>query len=176
MTLITNNPPNQNFLQPTKFQIIFPRISTLTYFCQSVIIPGLSVIPAKQPSPFVDIYRPGEKMEYNIFTMNFILDEDLWSWELIHDWMKGYSFPEDFEEYKQLKILSEVSSLTKTPQYSDAELTILTALNNPRFHLKFIDMFPISISDTNLTVMESANVPVIATVHFKYQYYTIKRS
>lgn len=175
MTALTRNPPSANYLQPTKFQVNFPRISSATYFCQSVKIPGVSVNPARQTNPFVDLYRPGEKMEYGIFDMEFIVDEDLWSWEIIHDWMRGYSFPFSFEEYKNQEKLSEITLKSSKPQYSDGKVTILSALNNPKFRIKFVDMFPISLSDINFNVMLSADKPMIATAQFRYQLYNIER-
>lgn len=171
----TRNPINQNQLQSTKFQMIFPRISTTEYFCQSINLPGLSTNPAIQNTPFTTIYRPGDKTVFNILTMNFIIDEDLWSWELIHDWIRCYSFPIDFNEYKELKSLSQISELSDRPQYTDGELNILTALNNVKMKVIFKDLFPISISDVVFETTSSAEKAIIATANFKYQYYTIKR-
>ena len=174
MTALTRNPSNQNYLQPTKFQVTFPRVSTAVYFCQEVFIPGINSTPARHPTPFVDLYKPGDKLQYNSFRMEFILDEDLWGWEVIHDWMRGYSFPSNFEEYKSLERLSE-SNLDRKPQYSDGVLTILSALNNPKFRIKFVDLFPISLSDVDFNVMLSADKPMVAVAEFRYQLYNIER-
>lgn len=174
MTALTRNPQNQNYLQPTKFQVTFPRISSAVYFCQSVSIPGIASTPARHPTPFVDLYKPGDKLDYGSFRMEFILDEELWGWELIHDWMRGYSFPKNFEEYKNLEKLSE-TNLDSKPQYSDGTLSILSALNNPKFRINFVDIFPISLSEIPFNVMLSANKPMVATAEFKYQLYNIQR-
>lgn len=175
MELSTRNAINQNQLQSTKFQMIFPRISTTEYFCQSINLPGLSVNPAIQNTPFSTLYKPGDKAEFNILTMNFIVDEDLWSWELIHDWIRCYSFPESFDDYRKLKTLSKISELSVRPQYTDGELNILTALNNVKMKVIFKDMFPVTLSDLSFETTSSADKPIIATANFKYQYYTIKR-
>lgn len=169
------NPVNQNQLQATKYQIIFPRISATEYFCQSVIIPGISSIPVTQETPFVRLTRPGDKAIFEDFTMSFIVDEDLWAWEMISDWIRCYSFPTDFNEYKMLKSLSQISEQLVQPQYSDATLTILTALNTPKIKIHFKDMFPTGISNIPFETTSSAEKPIIAQATFKYQYYTIER-
>lgn len=176
MSALERNPVNTNYLQPTKFQINFARISSATYFCQEVSIPSISVTPARQNTPFVDLYRPGEKLEYGTFVMDFVVDEDLWAWEIIHDWIRGYSFPFDFAEYRNLNKLSKMTSaFYSKPQYSDGQLVILSALNNPKFKIKFVDMFPISLSEVKFDTQLSADKPMIATATFKYQLYNIER-
>lgn len=176
MTALDRNAPTSNYLQPTKFQVIFPRISTATYFCQEVNIPGFSSDPAKQNTPFVDLYRPGDKLEYNVFEMEFILDEELWGWELIHDWMRGYTFPYSFDEYRNMRNLSDKTLSPNKSQYSEADLTILSALNNPKISLKFVNIFPIFLSDISFNTMLSADKPMTAKAQFRYQLYNIVRT
>lgn len=175
MTALDRSPPTSNYLQPTKFQLFFPRISSTVYFCQETSIPAVSSAPVKQPSPFVDIFRPGDKLVYGEFNMRFIVDEELWSWEIIHDWMRGYSFPFSFDEYKNLDRSTYSFVKNTEPQYSDGHLTVLSALNNPKFTIKFQNMFPTSLSEINFDVMGSADKPMTATATFKYSLYNIER-
>lgn len=176
MSILTRNPQNQNFLQKTKFQLSIPRITNLVYFCQTVNVPGIKTSPTIQNTPFVDIPRPGDKLYYDSFDMTFIVDEDLWSWELIHDWIRGYTFPTDFDEYRNLKNLSEISKFTKTPQYCEGELIILNALNNPKIKIKFVNLFPIFLSEIPLDTKSGAEQQIISTVSFKFAYYDLIRT
>jgi hypothetical protein len=162
-------------LQPTKFQVVFPRISAVTYFCQSVNIPNLSVTPARQHTPLVDLYRPGEKMEYGTFDIEFIVDEELWSWEIIHDWMRGYSFPCSFDEYKNMSRLTIQSLYSNRPQYSDGYLNTLTGINTQRTLLKFIDAFPVNLSEIKFSTTQSADTIITATASFRYQLFQFER-
>jgi hypothetical protein len=175
MTALDRNSPTSNYLQPTKFQVTFPRISTVTYFCQEVAIPGISSSPVRQTTPFTDLYRPGDKLVYDTFSMEFILDEELWGWEMIHDWMRGYAFPYSFDEYKNLKYQTDKVLSQTQPQYSDAQLTVLSALNNPKYNIKFVNIFPISISQVQFNTMASADKPMTAIATFRYQLYNIER-
>lgn len=176
MSAISRTPPNTNVLQPTKFRVIFPRITSVTYFCQSVNIPGIQVTPARQGTPFVDLYRPGDKMQYETFDIDFLVDEELWSWQIIHDWMRGYSFPCSFDEYANMNRESITSLHADRPQYSDAFLLSLTALNNVKTMIKLIDAFPVSLSEIRFDSKQSADEPIIARASFRYQLYNFERS
>lgn len=175
MTAFQRNPPNSNYLQSSKFQVIFPRITSVTYFCQSVNIPGISVNPARMPTPLVDLYIPGDKLEYETFDITFIVDEELWSWQIIHDWIRGYSFPCSFEEYANMDRESIQTLHSNRPQYSDGYLMSLTALNNTKTIIKLIDAFPVSLSEINFDSKASADNIITATASFRYQLYNFER-
>lgn len=175
MSVINRNPSNTNQLQASKFQVVFPRISTVTYFCQEVNIPGLNTQPAIHPTPFSDFPVPGDKIQFGSFDMEFIIDEEMWSWQIIHDWIRGYTFPCSFEEYRTMNRESLVSLHAKRPQYSDAALTILSALNNPRLKVKFLDLFPVSLSPIKFSTMQSADMVMSATASFRYHLFIIER-
>lgn len=176
MVAISRNPPNTNTLQATKFQVVFPRITSVTYFCQKANIPGIQVSPARQATPFVDLYRPGDKLEYNTFDIEFFIDEELWSWQIIHDWIRGYSFPCSFEEYANMNRESIMSLHADRPQYSDGYLMSLSALNNTKTIIKLIDAFPVSLSEIPFDSKQSADVPMIARASFRYQLYNFERT
>lgn len=175
MSALTRNPSNTNQLQASKFQVVFPRVSTVTYFCQEVNIPGLGTQPAIHPTPFSDFPIPGDKIQFGSFDMEFIVDEEMWSWQIIHDWIRGYTFPCSFEEYRTMNRESIVSLHAEKPQYSDASLSILSALNNPRVKVKFMNLFPISLSPIKFSTMQSADLVITATASFKYHLFNIER-
>ena len=175
MSAQTRNPQNTNYLQPTKFTVVFPKISTVTYFCTKVNVPEISSNPAQQTNPMVDIYRPGDKIQYGTFDIEFILDEDLWAYQVIHDWIRGYSFPCSFDEYRSMDRKSFYSLQVTRPQYSDAHLTVLTGLNNPKLVVKYTDAFPISLSEIQFDTATSADETLHAVARFKYQLFNIER-
>lgn len=175
MTILTRNPENVNQLQSSKFQVIFPRISTVTYFCQEVNIPGLETTPAVHPTPFSDFPIPGDKLRFGEFKMEFVLDEELWSWQILHDWIRGFTFPCSFEEYRNLNRQSLTTIHKEKPQYSDANLTILSALNNPKVKVKFHNVFPVSLSPIPFSTMVSADETLTATASFRFHLFEIER-
>ena len=176
MPQLIPQPQNTNFLQSTKFVLTFPRISNTQYFCQEVNLPGVSTSEIVRPTPFVDLYIPGDKLVYEPLNITFIVDEDMNSWLEIHNWLRGMTFPTDFEEYRNLKNLSPVSRNSPRPQYSDGILTVLTALNNPKLSVKFTDVFPVSLSAIQFNTTDADTPTMTATATFRYSWYDVKKT
>lgn len=179
MTALTRNPTNLDLLQSTKFRLTFDRLPGLTYFCQTANFPGVSLTEVLRNTPFIDLYAPGEKMIYDTFNVTFIVDEDLRSWTEIHDWIRGMTFPTSFEEYASLSRSSAASQISfnagTKPQYSAGTLTLFTNKNNPNFRLKFVDLFPTSLSTIILNTQDTAEVVVTADASFRFAYYNYER-
>lgn len=172
----SNQPTNPNLLHPNKFILNFTRLPNIQYFCQTIVIPGITVSEMQQTTPFVDVYRPGDKAQYDIFTITFLVDEEMKAWKEVHDWIRGMTFPTDFSEYGNLKNLGgPLFSEVKQPQYSDAFLTLLSNANNPLFRFKFISMFPVSISSFTIDTKESPDTILTAEASFRYAYYDLEK-
>ena len=62
---------------------------------------------------------------------------------------------------------------TGVSYYSDASLTIMSALNNPLLRVNYHRMFPISISDIKFDTQKSADTIITATASFHYEYFEI---
>ena len=181
MTALTRAPANLSLLQSTKFRLTFERLSGMTFFCQSANFPGVSLTEIPRPTPFVDLYMPGEKIVYDTFNISFLVDEDLRSWTEIHDWIRGMTFPTDFKEYIGLSrqsagsYHSSVFSKGLKPQYTDASLTLYTNQNNPNFRIKFVDLFPTSLSTIIVNTGDSAENIITADASFRFSYYDYER-
>ena len=173
MSIIT--PSDQNLFQGSKYQLTFIRLPYVNWFLQDINIPGIETHAASQVTPFIDAPLPPDKMTYESFSMTFLIDEQLWSWTTVSDWLKGMTFPDNFEEYKNLSLQQQLQLGSKTPQYSDAILTIFSNKNNPILSLNFQDMFPITLSGINLSVKDDAQVIKTATAEFKFTNYQISR-
>jgi hypothetical protein len=170
-------PTNINTLHPNKFTLSFGRIPNMQFFCQGVSIPGVSLSEAVRNTPFVDLYSPGEKIIYDLLNVTFIIDEELKSWLEIHDWVRAMTFPSEFEEYVRLGKLSKGVSggSTKTPQYSDASITLYSSSNTPYYRFKFVDCFPISLSTFVVSASDSPENIMTADATFRYAYYDIEK-
>jgi hypothetical protein len=173
MSALTRTPQNTNYLQPTKFLMTFNRIPDTTWFCQSVNVPGVSVGQAPINFPSVMVYSPGNQISYNNFNMNFLVNENLTSWIQLHDWFRSFASPDGTDE-RNLK--SQLQNQYNTPSnqnnskgyYSDATLTILSALNNPIVRVEFTNMFPVSLSDIFFDTKQSADDMITADATFVY--------
>jgi hypothetical protein len=179
MTALNRNPANFDLLQSTKFRVTFERLQGLTYFCQSANLPGVSLTEIPVPTPFVDLYVPGEKLVYDTFNLTFLVDEDLRTWTEIHDWIRGLTFPTDFKEYVDLAKQSNGANLRRTlnskPQYSDASMSIYTNKNNVNFRIKLYEVFPTSLSTIIFNTGDTAENIVTADATFRFSYYDYER-
>jgi hypothetical protein len=174
MTALNRNPINPNFLQPNKFQLNFSRLPSVQYFCQSVTLPGISMSEVPQTTPFIDVFIPGEKAIYDLLNVTFMVDENLTTWKEVHDWIRAMTFPVNFDEYKNLKNLSDIIRNNPKPQYSEAFITVLSSSNNPICKFVFYDVFPTTLSTVILSTTDTPdNIPT-ADATFRYSYYDIK--
>ena len=69
---ISAQPDATNPLQPTSFRFFLQKTPEVTYFCQSANIPGISVPPVIQSNVFSDIKQPGDRVEFEDLTVEFI--------------------------------------------------------------------------------------------------------
>lgn len=171
---ISNTPDNQNFLHPNKFHLTFSRVPNLQFFCQSVSVPGISMGEIPVVTPFVEMYSPGEKAIYDIMNVTFAIDEKMSSWLEIHDWIRGMTFPEKFEEYKNLARLNKYADKPQ-PQFSDATLTVYSSAFTPLVKFKFFDVFPTSLSSFVLSSQDTPDTVLTADVSMRFTYYNIEK-
>jgi len=179
MTALTRNPVNTDLLQSTKFRVTFNRLPGVTFFCNSVNLPGISLTEIPMPTPFVELYLPGEKAIYDTLNITFLVDEDLRSWTELHDWIRGATFPTEFEEYVNLARLNPSANIRtiqqRPPVYSDATLTIYTNKNNANFRVKFVDLFPTNVGSLSFSAGDSAENIVTADATFRFSYFNYER-
>jgi hypothetical protein len=177
-------PENLSLAISNKFRLSFSRIPEVTYFCQTVNVPGVSMSPTQFSTPFTDLPVPGDKIMYDEFRIAFLVDEDYKTWQSLYDWITAMTFPENFDQYKNLSTLRRNAtpggfrldeSFDKAPQYSDAILTVNTNKNNPNIRFKFVDLFPISIGTIDLSEEFSPDSPILCDAIFRYSYFTLQR-
>jgi len=180
MTVTTRNPSNTDLLQSTKFRVTFDRLPGVTYFCQSANLPGISLSEFPVATPFVDLFYPGEKAIYDTLNITFLVDEDLYAWTQLHDWIRNITFPTNFDEYLKLARDTKAGNIrtlssTIPKPYSDAILTIYTNKNNPNFRVKLIDLFPTSVGSIVFSASDTAENIIVADATFRFSYYNYER-
>ena len=158
MSVLTRSPQNTNFLQASKFLLSFSRITEVQYFCQEVNLPGVSLGDVNRSTPFLELYSPGTKLTYDPLNITFTIDEDLQSWKDIYNWFVEIADPSGFNNRDR-------------KYFSDATLTILSALNNPILRIQFANVFPTSLSGINFDTKVDADTILTCTATFRYQSY-----
>ena len=171
MPVSNRMPENINLLQPTKFLLTFDRIPDVVYFCQEVNIPGLQLPAITVPSPALDYHVAGNKVNYSMFNIKFMVDEGVNSWKNIHQWMMSIASPQGTDVRNKLTEMQNQFKSGHFPQYSDATLTVLSNLNNPILRVHLVGLFPISLSDIQFDTTLSAENIITADASFSVKYF-----
>jgi hypothetical protein len=180
MSEICITPPSQSPGQANKFALSFDRIANTIFQCTDSAIPGLTLPPKEQTTPFVNLFVPGNKIEFDPLTVEFIVDHQYNSWYDIYIWMTGVGFPESFQQYSDVQSNSIrrpgfPATSGVRPPYSDATLLLYTNKNNLQIKMQFFDCFPVSLSSIPLGYDYDANHILKATASFRYSYYKFSR-
>ena len=171
MTAINRTPQNTNYLQPTKYLLTFDRIGAVQYFCQEINIPGVNLGQTSSPTPLYDLPIAGNKVTYNSLNIGFTVDEAMLSWKNLHDWFRAIASPKSFADRSNLTAIQNAYKSSSLTSYSDATLTILSALNNPIVRIQFYNVFPISLSDIKFDTKESADEIITGQASFAFEYF-----
>lgn len=167
-SVLNKIPENTSFLQPTKFQLVFPTLPFLRYFGQTAIVPGISTSPVSVQTPFINTYRHGDKLNFEELSINAIIDEDMRTWEETYKWLVALTKPERFEQYIRYYD-------NKAMVYHDATLTINTNANIPNIRFKFMNVHPLSMGSINFNVSDNADTIMTTNIIFRYDSYELIR-
>jgi len=155
---IRNQPTNLNQLNVVSFETNFLRMPGVSYFCQRVNVPGITLSNTIQSTPFANIPIEGDILEFEDLTISFIVDEDMQNYLELYNWLQSLGFPERYSQYD-----NETSSIK-----SDMNILLHTNKSNPNYSIAFKDVFPVSLGaisfDTNATILD----PIVVDAGFKY--------
>jgi hypothetical protein len=163
-------PQNRNFLARPNFRFFIKKLPNVNYFAQEANMPGISLNPVEQPTPFVRIPYAGDHIEFETLSITFLVDEDMANYLEIWNWITALGFPKSHSQYRELWARrQELGEGLK----SDASLMLLTSKGNAMFDATFIDAFPVTLSGLNFTSTSNDHEFIQATVSFAYTYYEI---
>lgn len=167
-------PNNLNPLSPNGFNFSISKLPDVSFFCQRVMIPSITLASIERPTPFVNTPIPGEIMTFSELSLQFLIDDQMKNYKAIYNWLIGLGFPQDHKQYQNL-VNSEGSTAYSelSRNYSDATVTVLNAQNNPTNSFKFYDLFPISLDPVQFESTAMDVNYVIGSATFKYTYFTI---
>tara|TARA_Y100000310_G_C20644600_1_gene795843 strand:+ start:489 stop:1121 length:633 start_codon:yes stop_codon:yes gene_type:complete len=156
---LDRQPKSSNGLLPTSYQFTLARLPHVTFFCQSVNLPGVRIEKGVQGSPFHDIDIPAGKPTYGDLRVTFIIDEKMKNWMEISDWMTSL-LPST--------TLGLDDVVLPRDRFSDASLIITTNQSNAQILFKFTDTFPLEIADISFTSTQTTVDPITCEVTFAY--------
>lgn len=186
-------PEELDYLSPNGFRFMIQSLPRVTYFCQSANIPSINLGFAVQPTPLVNIPRPGEKIDFGDLTIKFLIQEDMANYIELYNWIVALGFPENHRQFQNRFIeqsfrnpqinnntdvgvggKTAVQRKTDVTEYSDATLMVLGSDNNTVGRLNFLDCFPTSLSGVDFDVSNGDTQYFSAQATFKYRVFTVE--
>jgi hypothetical protein len=155
-----------NFLSPIEFSLAIERLPETRFYVQSINIPGFNTTPASQATPFKALPFPSVKLEYDDLTVTVLADENLSAFREVSEWLVALTFPEAYSQYSALE-------QSRQNIISDMSLFIMDSNKNANIEVKFINVFPVSISSIQMNTRETDVVPPTFDVQFRFDSYTI---
>lgn len=155
----TSSPIQQlTYVNPAGFRLLLDtkKYPNAQYTIQTAALPDISINAAPLNTPQRNIGLAADKIDYGIFDLTFLVDEQLINYKEIHDWMLGIVTQEDNKS---------------TRKERDLTLQVLSSSNNVVQQIRFVDAYPINLSslpyDTTVTDVQY----LIAAVSFQYSYF-----
>lgn len=164
-----SSPSNTNLFQSNKFEIVIPSLRGTSFFAQSTVIPGVSTQNIKVQTPLNKIVSHGEKLNYNPFSLSFLVDEDLDSFRLFLNWFKSYTKPQSHSQYWR----SPESIVEKSSPYKDIKIILNKNSHNQNLIMTVYNAVPSNMTDIYLSSMNTADQTPTFDVTFDYDYYDI---
>lgn len=168
----SNQIQNRNFLSPVGFKFTLAKEPKVAFFCNSARIPDISLQLNQQPSYLKDIDIPGTKILYGDLNIQFLVDENLVNYMLVHNWITGLGFPETTEQYAKLTT-DEKGNRNPLAAFSDGSLHILESNYNTNAIVKFKDLFPVSLTSLDFRTTDTDIQYFTAEATFKYTIYNV---
>jgi hypothetical protein len=188
-----------DYSQSNQFKIYLPIFPTVEWFVVAANIPGVTLGQASQYTPFVDIAVVGDKLQYDNFTMTFIVDEKLHNYQELLKWTYNIGFPFARTQFNALarpdhmnrgghqtarkiqKSMTEGSSnvfrdVNDRNLYTDIMLTILSSKNNPVVNVHIYEAFPVSLSSIEYNTQETDTGYATCSVEFAFTWFEVKPS
>ena len=163
---------NRNLLSPVGFKLTLNTKRKIDFFSNTATIPALTLGTALQTTPLRNIDVPGDELLYDDFQMEFLVDEDLVNYMVVHNWLTGLGFPESYQEFKTLTTDPEQQKDDKL-QYVDGSLHILNSNLRDIAVVKFQDLFPVSLTGLEFRATDDDINYFTASATFKYMMYNI---
>lgn len=163
---------NRNYMSPIGFSFNIARFPKVSFFSNTAALPEIQLGTASQSNYLKELMHPGDRVQYGELPIQFLVDEDMVNYTLIHNWITGLGFPESMQQYIDLTTNEDGVKDLKL-QYSDATLAVLNSNYNEVVKIKFWDLFPTSLSTLEFTATDTDVNYLTATVTFSYLYYQI---
>ena len=165
-------PDNLNYLSNISFRLTMQDAPNLTWFCQAVNVPGVSIEGIDVMTPHATIPFAGNKVSFEELSVRFIVDEHMKNWTEIYNRIIATGLTEGHEKYRLLKASDPIHP--RGGIVSTIVLTVLTSAMNPQMEFHFYDAFPINVSSIEFDSSAADLEFFQASATFRYTNYEVK--
>ena len=166
---------NRNFLSGVGFKFNLTKFPKVDFFSNSARIPELSLELTRQPSYLKNIDVPGERLSFGDLTLRFLVDENMENYLSVYEWLTGLGFPETTKEFADL-IKDKDGQRDPKEAFCDGTLRILNSNYREVASVKFLDLFPISLTSLDFDATNTDVQYFTAEATFKYTIYNLSAS
>lgn len=163
---------NRNYMSPLGFDFSIARFPKVSFFANTASLPQISLGIANQSNYLKALAQPGDRVEYGELPIQFLIDEDMINYTLIHNWITGLGFPKSCQQFIDVTTGRD-GGRDMELQYSDASLQILNSNYNVISQIKFWDIFPTSLSSMDFTATDTDVNYFTANATFAFTYMQI---
>jgi hypothetical protein len=176
-------PTTHDYLRPNAFRFSVKDIPNVSFTCQSANLPQLALGYASQPTPFTDIPRIGDKLQFGDLSIRFLIAEDMSNYMELYKWLVALGFPKDYNQFNAF-VKDRPSSfpfkvtpkgITEVSAYSDATLCILDSTNTPKVNIMFKNIFPVSLEALDFDIASASVEYFTAIASFKYTLFEVEK-
>ena len=165
---------NRNYLSNVGFNFTLARFPKVDFFSNTANLPGLTLGTVNAPNYLKELPLAGDRLVFEDFSLQFIVDEQLENYLTIHNWMKGLGFPDSIRDFMDLVTDENENQFNMDLQYSDGVLNVLNNQFNTISKVKFNGLFPYALSGLQFDATNQDYQALTATVTFKYTIYNIE--
>jgi hypothetical protein len=161
-------PTNINPLSPNGFNFSIQKMPEVSFFCQEVNLPGLTLPAIELLNPMGYTPFAGDAISWDDLTIQFLVDENMANYKSLYDWIVGLGFPTDHGQFQDYADSQNNYSGRLMKEYSDGTLQILGSNNQPVQTIRYVD---IVITSLGAMTFQSTNTDVnylIGNATFKY--------
>lgn len=164
---------NRNYLANVGFNFTLARFPKVDFFSNTANLPGLTLGTVNAPNYLKELPLAGDRLVFEDFSLQFIVDEKMENYLAVHNWMRGLGFPNSIQDFKDL-VTDDDGVQDMDRQYSDGTLLVLNNQFNNIARVKFNGLFPYSLSGLQFDATDFDYTSITATVTFKYTIYNIE--
>ena len=166
---------NRNFLSSIGFKFSLAKYPKVDFFSNSARIPEVQLGLAQQPTYLKDIDVPGEKLTYGDFNLRFLVDENMENYMAVYGWLTGLGFPETPTQFKN-QTTDSAGQRDMKEAFSDGTLQVLNSNFREVAKVKFLDLFPVTLSSLEFDATSADAQYFTAEASFKYTIYNLTSS